>query len=76
MNVLCSDKTGMLTEGAINVYRIIDVAGTVSPQNGLLAKINGQLQQGFHNPVSQQTTAKLAKCATSLASSTVNCAVS
>ena len=51
MNVLCSDKTGTLTEGAVKVDRIIDINGTVSPRIGLLAKINAQLQQGFHNPI-------------------------
>ena len=51
MNVLCSDKTGTLTEGAVKVDRMIDVVGTVSPRIGLLAKINAQSQQGFHNPI-------------------------
>ncbi len=51
MNVLCSDKTGTLTEGAVTVNRIIDVNGQVSPRLGRLAKINAQLQQGFHNPI-------------------------
>lgn len=51
MNVLCSDKTGTLTEGAVKVDRIIDINGKVSPRIGLLAKINAQLQQGFHNPI-------------------------
>ncbi|MFD2935734.1 magnesium-translocating P-type ATPase [Spirosoma flavum] len=51
MNVLCSDKTGTLTEGAVKVDRIIDINGQLSPRAGLLAKINAQLQQGFHNPI-------------------------
>jgi Mg2+-importing ATPase len=51
MNVLCSDKTGTLTEGVVKVDRIIDVNGQLSPRVGLLAKINAQLQQGFRNPI-------------------------
>jgi P-type Mg2+ transporter len=51
MNVLCSDKTGTLTEGAVKLDRIIDINGQLSPRLSLLAKINAQLQQGFHNPI-------------------------
>ena len=51
MTVLCSDKTGTLTEGAVRVDRILDVNGQPSPRAQLLAKVNAQLQQGFRNPV-------------------------
>lgn len=51
MNVLCSDKTGTLTDGAVRVDQIIDINGNPSPRVGLLAKINAQLQQGFRNPI-------------------------
>ncbi|GAB4010322.1 magnesium-translocating P-type ATPase [Spirosoma migulaei] len=51
MNVLCSDKTGTLTDGTVKVDRIIDVNGNRSARAGLLAKLNAQLQQGFHNPI-------------------------
>jgi Mg2+-importing ATPase len=51
MNVLCSDKTGTLTEGTVKVDRIIDINGQVSSRAGLLAKVNAQLQQGFRNPI-------------------------
>ncbi len=51
MNVLCSDKTGTLTEGAVTVHQITDVAGQMSARAGRLAKINAQLQQGFRNPI-------------------------
>ena len=49
--MLCSDKTGTLTEGAVRVDRILDVNGQPSPWAQLLAKVNAQLQQGFRNPV-------------------------
>ena len=51
MTVLCSDKTGTLTEGAVRVDRILDVNGQPSPRAQLLAKVNAQLQQGFRNPI-------------------------
>lgn len=51
MNVLCSDKTGTLTEGAVRVDRIIDVNGQRSSRIGLWTKVNAQLQQGFRNPI-------------------------
>ncbi len=51
MNVLCSDKTGTLTDGVVTIDCIMDVNGQVSPRIGLLARINAQLQQGFRNPI-------------------------
>jgi len=51
MNVLCSDKTGTLTEGTIRVARIIGPGGQPAPAVGLLAKVNAQLQQGFRNHI-------------------------
>lgn len=53
MNVLCSDKTGTLTEGSVRVHQIIDLHGQPSPRAELLAKINAQLQQGFRNPIDE-----------------------
>lgn len=53
MNVLCSDKTGTLTEGRVRVDRMIDVWGEPSARIRLLANINAQLQQGFRNPIDE-----------------------
>lgn len=53
MNVLCSDKTGTLTEGNVRVDRIMDVNAQPSTRAQLLARINAQLQQGFRNPVDE-----------------------
>lgn len=51
MNVLCSDKTGTLTEGSVRVDRMVDFRGQPSARARLLARINAQLQQGFQNPI-------------------------
>ncbi|QMW01033.1 magnesium-translocating P-type ATPase [Spirosoma foliorum] len=53
MNVLCSDKTGTLTEGHVRVDRIIDSKGHPSTRAQLMASINAQLQQGFRNPIDE-----------------------
>ncbi|WP_338874643.1 magnesium-translocating P-type ATPase [Spirosoma sp. SC4-14] len=53
MNLLCSDKTGTLTEGHVRVDRIMDVHKQPSVRARLLAQINAQLQQGFRNPVDE-----------------------
>ncbi|MDO7852468.1 magnesium-translocating P-type ATPase [Hymenobacter convexus] len=51
MTVLCTDKTGTLTDGTVRVARIIDLHGQPAPVVQRLAKINAQLQQGFRNPL-------------------------
>ncbi len=51
MTVLCSDKTGTLTDGTVRVDRIIDLAGKPSARLQLLATLNAKLQQGFRNPI-------------------------
>ncbi len=51
MNVLCSDKTGTLTEGKVVVDRAVDYLGAESENVLRMAKINAILQQGFKNPM-------------------------
>jgi len=51
MTVLCADKTGTLTEGHVQVDRIMGPDGKPSARAQLLASINATLQQGFHNPI-------------------------
>lgn len=53
MNVLCSDKTGTLTEGKVHVHKTLDCFNRESPQVLLLAKINAAFQQGFRNPIDE-----------------------
>ncbi len=51
MNLLCTDKTGTLTEGVIHLNGCVDVAGTPSERVGLLAMLNATLQTGMKNPL-------------------------
>lgn len=51
MDVLCSDKTGTLTEGVIHVKGILDLDGNPSDAVALLATVNATLQSGYANPI-------------------------
>ncbi|WP_159476717.1 magnesium-translocating P-type ATPase [Dyadobacter sp. 3J3] len=53
MDVLCSDKTGTLTEGKVKVYQGTDCFGIQSQKVITLAKVNASLQQGFKNPIDE-----------------------
>ena len=51
MDVLCSDKTGTLTEGKVRLDGALNVEGKPSPKALQLAAINAAFQTGFHNPI-------------------------
>ncbi len=51
MTVLCTDKTGTLTEGVVRVSGAYDALGTDSPQVMELAVLNAALQAGLPNPI-------------------------
>lgn len=51
MTVLCSDKTGTLTEGVIQLQDTLDVAGQPSERVLRLAWLNAYFQAGFENPI-------------------------
>ncbi len=51
MTVLCTDKTGTMTAGSIELHDSIDAAGTTSPRVRRLAFLNASLQVGFSNPI-------------------------
>jgi len=51
MTVLCSDKTGTLTEGVIHLQETLDVAGNSSERVLRLAWLNAHFQAGFENPI-------------------------
>jgi Mg2+-importing ATPase len=51
MTVLCSDKTGTLTEGIIQLHGTLDVAGRPSERVLQHAWYNAFLQTGFENPI-------------------------
>lgn len=51
MDVLCSDKTGTLTEGTIRVEGMIGLDGQPSDEVRLLAAINAEFESGYANPI-------------------------
>ncbi|MHB8897011.1 MAG: cation-translocating P-type ATPase, partial [Candidatus Geothermincolia bacterium] len=51
MNVFCSDKTGTLTEGIVQVSEGLDIDGGRSEKVLLYAYINASFESGFHNPI-------------------------
>ncbi|BBL72609.1 magnesium-translocating P-type ATPase [Methylogaea oryzae] len=51
MDVLCSDKTGTLTEGQVRVHGAVDAAGRDSPETLRYAAVNAALETGFANPI-------------------------
>jgi Mg2+-importing ATPase len=53
MNILCTDKTGTLTEGVIHVEGSYDASGNDSPQALDLAALNATLQSGLVNPLDE-----------------------
>jgi Mg2+-importing ATPase len=63
MNILCSDKTGTITEGKVKLQGAFSVSGQPSDKTLTYAWLNASRQQGFRNPIdeaitkgSQQTT--------------------
>jgi Mg2+-importing ATPase len=51
MDVLCTDKTGTLTEGCIVLEGAYDESGTKSPEVLKLAALNAAFQTGLSNPM-------------------------
>ncbi len=51
MNVLCSDKTGTLTEGVVKLHAALDVEGQASERVLLHAVLNARFESGFPNPI-------------------------
>ncbi|HTI94838.1 MAG TPA: magnesium-translocating P-type ATPase, partial [Puia sp.] len=53
MDILCSDKTGTITEGKIILSATLDPAGQPQPGVFRLAYLNAFFQKGFTNPIDQ-----------------------
>ena len=53
MDVLCSDKTGTLTEGKVRLHAVVDAGGKPSERTGLYAYLNASLQSGYSNPIDE-----------------------
>lgn len=53
MNVICSDKTGTLTEGTVQLQSAVDVNGDTSEKVLFHAYINAFYETGFTNPIDE-----------------------
>ena len=53
MNVFCSDKTGTLTEGVVQVSDAIGVDGEQSEKVKLYSYLNAAFETGFTNPIDE-----------------------
>jgi Mg2+-importing ATPase len=53
MNVICSDKTGTLTEGIVRLQSALNVDGNESEKVLLQAYINAFYETGFTNPIDE-----------------------
>jgi Mg2+-importing ATPase len=53
MDVLCSDKTGTLTQGVVKLHSAIDVEGKENEKVLLYAYINAFYETGFTNPIDE-----------------------
>ena len=53
MNVLCSDKTGTITEGKIGIRAAVDARGNHSEKTLLYAYLNAANETGFINPIDE-----------------------
>ncbi len=51
MDVLCTDKTGTLTEGTLSLARAVDSAGVDQPKVLALAHLNAAFETGIENPM-------------------------
>jgi Mg2+-importing ATPase len=58
MDVLCSDKTGTLTEGVMNLDATLDFAGQPSAEALHAACLNAALQTGLANPLDEAIVAR------------------
>lgn len=53
MDILCSDKTGTLTEGTVKLHSAVDINGSSSEKVFFQAYINAFYETGFSNPIDE-----------------------
>ncbi|MDO3642194.1 magnesium-translocating P-type ATPase [Mucilaginibacter sp. L3T2-6] len=51
MNILCSDKTGTITEGKVKLKSTLDINGGNGSKVMQYAWLNASMQKGFRNPI-------------------------
>ncbi len=56
MDILCTDKTGTLTQGVVQLDGALDVNGEASPRVHLYAYLNAKMQTGLENPMDEAIT--------------------
>lgn len=61
MDILCTDKTGTLTQGVVQLDGALDVNGEPSEQVSLYAYLNAKMQTGLPNPLDEAIVNKGAK---------------
>jgi len=61
IDVLCSDKTGTLTRGRMELERSVDGTGSPAPGVLALARVNSALQTGLKSPLDESILATPAK---------------
>jgi Mg2+-importing ATPase len=67
MDVLCTDKTGTLTAGVVELNAAVDVAGQPSAAVLRMAGINARFQSGLANPLDDAVVAATKKAGIDLA---------
>ena len=58
MDVLCTDKTGTLTDGSITLHAALGADGLPSDSVAVMAALNSGLQTGFSNPLDTAVLAR------------------
>ena len=53
MNILCTDKTGTITEGKIELNAALDITGNKNTKLLLFAYLNSSYETGFSNPIDE-----------------------
>lgn len=53
VNILCTDKTGTITEGNVTVKDVLDLFGNSNERIRKYAFLNAALQNGFTNPIDE-----------------------
>ena len=53
MSILCTDKTGTITEGEVRIHSALDVEGRESDKVLLYAYLNSVFETGFANPLDE-----------------------
>lgn len=57
MDVLCTDKTGTITEGSVRLNSAVGVGGDDSEKTLLYAFLNAKFQSGYANPIDEAVVA-------------------